>query len=80
MEERNLVMNARAALDWVWSSLGSSTGVTLQSKPLPEPELLRTPARPMTGFFSTLSAEQKKKALSYTGEEVFGNSAFKRAK
>lgn len=70
-------MNARAAFNWV-RSLGSYTSVTVASKPLLEPELLKK-ARPMTGFFATLSAEQKKKALHYTGDEAFGNG-FRRAK
>jgi hypothetical protein len=49
--------------------------VTLQDKPLAEPELLRTP-RSMNGFFAGLTPEQKKRALAYRGEEDHGDPAF----
>ncbi len=52
------------------------TGVQLLDKPLPEPEAVNAKSRPMTGFFAGLSAEQKKQALSYRGEEAHGDKEF----
>lgn len=46
------------------------------SKPLPEPELLCAEARPMTRFFTSLTAEQQKRALSYRGEENHGDPKY----
>lgn len=54
-----------------WTSL-----VRLTDKPLPEPEPVNAKARPMTGFFAGLTAEQKKKALEYRGEETHGDKSF----
>jgi len=51
--------------------------VTLQDKPLAEPELVHSP-RPMTGLFATLTVEQKKMVLDYCGEESFGDPTFAR--
>ena len=72
-------MNARAALNWVWSLTGASR-VTHSSKPLAEPELLQSEARPMTGLFASLSAEQKQAALNYRGPELVGDESLKRAR
>jgi hypothetical protein len=49
---------------------------SLTDKPLPEPEPLNAKARPMSGFFAGLSAEQKKEALEYRGEESHGDKSF----
>ena len=54
-----------------WANL-----VRLTDKPLPEPEPVNAKARPMSGFFAGLSAEQKKRALEYRGEESHGDKAF----
>jgi hypothetical protein len=48
-------------------------------KPLPEPEPVNAKARPMTGFFATLSAEQKQRALAYRGDENHGDQELLRA-
>ena len=50
--------------------------VTLQDKPLAEPEPVFGQGRPMTGFFATLSAAQKARALAYRGDENHGESEF----
>ena len=47
-------------------------------KPLPEPEPFCATPRPMTGFFATLTPEQKKLALGYRGDETHGDKAFAR--
>lgn len=52
------------------------TRVRLKDKPLPEPDPMNAKARPMRGFFAGLTAEQKKRALAYRGEENHGDSAF----
>ena len=72
-------MNARFAIDWV-RSFGRGSQVTCEPKPLPEPELLKPKARPMTGLFASLSAEQKKAILGYKGLELVGDDAFKRVR
>ncbi len=59
---------------------GHFSRVKLEAKPLAEPEAVNAVERPMTGFFATLTAEQKKKALSYRGDEEFGSTEFLRAK
>ena len=41
-----------------------------------EPELLCGKPRPMTGFFASLTEDQKKRALAYRGEENHGGSEF----
>jgi hypothetical protein len=46
--------------------------VTLQAKPLPEPEPLRPAARPMTGFLATLTEEQRAAAVAYCGNDHLG--------
>lgn len=51
------------------------TGVQFQDKPLPEPEAVNAQARPMTGLFASLTAEQKKQALEYRGEETHGENS-----
>lgn len=66
-------MNAVAAkLAGLWH------GVTLRHRDLPEPEPVYGAARPMTGFFATLSPEQQKRALSYRGQENHGGPEFLR--
>jgi hypothetical protein len=47
-------------------------------KPLPEPEPFCATPRPMTGFFATLTQEQKKLALEYRGDETHGDNALAR--
>lgn len=54
------------------------TGIQLLEKPLPEPEPVNAKARPMTGIFAGLTAEQKKQALDYRGEEDHGDQAYLR--
>jgi hypothetical protein len=66
-----MTMNALAKLSRGWANL-----VRLTDKPLPEPEPLNAKARPMSGFFAGLSAEQKRKALEYRGEESHGDKSF----
>lgn len=50
--------------------------VKLQDKPLAAPEPVFGAPRPLTGFFAGLSADQKKLALAYCGEESHGDPAF----
>jgi hypothetical protein len=64
-----------AALKRCLSSLYAC--VTLQDKSPAEPECLHS-ARPMTGFFATLTSEQQKAALEYRGEENHGDPEFAR--
>lgn len=52
----------------------------LLDKPRPEPEPVYTRTRPMTGFFATLTDEQKARALAYKGQEDFGDLSFPRVK
>lgn len=54
------------------------SGVTLHSKPLPEPEALRPAARPVTGFFALLSDEQRKAVLANCDDDFHGSSEFRR--
>lgn len=62
-------MNFRAA----WNGLFSP--VTLQDKPLAEPQPFYR-ERPMTGFWNTLTDEQKKRVLSNENDPHFGDPAF----
>lgn len=48
----------------------------LTHKPLPAPERVYGKPRPMTGFLATLTDEQKKRALEYTGPENIGDKEF----
>jgi hypothetical protein len=57
---------------------GMFSTVTLQAKPLAEPEPVYGQPRPFTGFFSTLTPEQKARALAYRGDENNGDPAFAR--
>lgn len=52
--------------------------VTMQAKPTPEPEPVRPPARPVTGFFAMLSDEQLKATLAYCGDDNHGDDEFRR--
>jgi hypothetical protein len=52
--------------------------VVLQDKPLAQPEPDFGQPRPMTGFFSGLTAAQKASALAYTGEENHGEPDFQK--
>ena len=52
--------------------------VTLQDKPLAEPEPAFGKGRPLTGFFANLTPEQKARALAYKGEENHGDSGFQK--
>lgn len=63
-------MNALKKLGAAWSR------VTLSPKPLPEPEPVYSAARPITGFFAGLTAEQKARALAHTGDDSHGDSAY----
>ena len=45
----------------------------LEKKQPAPPERVRGRARPMTGFFQGLTAEQKKRALEYKGPEWHGD-------
>lgn len=45
---------------------------------LPEPEPFCATPRPMTGFFATLTDEQKKLALKYRGDDTHGDKSFAR--
>ena len=65
-------MNVRAAFSGFWSS------VTLQAKPLAEPEPVYGAPKPMRGLFSQLSKEHQKLVLNYQGDENHGDAAFKR--
>jgi len=56
------------------------TNIRLIDKPLPEPEPVNAQPRPMNGFFAGLSAEQKKQALAYRGDESHGDKSFCHAK
>lgn len=38
---------------------------------LAEPEPVNTVARPMTGFFTTLTEEQQRRALEYRGPDYY---------
>lgn len=46
--------------------------VQFHGRPVVEPEPLRPQARPMTGFISTLSQEQRAAVFSYCGEDTHG--------
>lgn len=52
--------------------------VRLADKPRPEPEPVNAVERPMTGLYSSLSADQKKRALSYRGNENHGDPRYRR--
>jgi hypothetical protein len=58
---------------FAWLS-GLPRMVQLQGRPTVEPEPLRPQARAMTGFLSTLSAEQRKAALAYCGDDAHGDT------
>jgi hypothetical protein len=49
----------------------------VQKTQIREPEAVNAHPRPMRGFFSTLTPEQKKAVLEYAGEEGFGDSKLK---
>ena len=49
--------------------------MSTEDKPRPEPECLYPP-RPMTGFFTTLTDNQKKAALAHRGDDSYGDPAF----
>jgi hypothetical protein len=63
------------ALGWVKSHLFQ--GVTVQSKPLPEPEPVFCERRPATGLFAALTLEQRARVLRYHGVENFGDPEFR---
>ncbi len=50
--------------------------VVFTPKALPEPEPVYGKRRPSVGFFANLTPEQKKRVLSYRGEENHGDSSF----
>lgn len=51
----------------------------VQDKPLVAPEPAYGKPRQMTGFLATLSPENQKKALEYTGPDNFGPVEAKKA-
>lgn len=55
-----------------------SLSVWFRDKPLPEPEPFCAKPRAMTGFWATLSEEQKKLAHDYRGPENHGDKEFAR--
>lgn len=55
-----------------------SLSVWLAGKPLPEPEPFCAKPREMTGFWSTLTDDQKRRALAYRGEESHGDKELAR--
>ena len=65
------------SMDWLpWRK----REVTLQAPPPPEPESLYERGRPMTGFFATLSPEQRARMHARRGmpEENLGNNEHRR--
>lgn len=48
-------------------------------KKLQEPEACYAKPRAATGFFASLTEDQKKKALEYRGRENFGSKEFHKA-
>jgi len=42
-----------------------------------QPEPLPQKRKPMTGFYASLTKEQKEKALKYQGPENYGDPAFR---
>jgi hypothetical protein len=68
-----MTMNALAHKLFGWAR------TQFQDKPLPEPDPINAKARPMRGFFAALTADQKKQALSYRGDENHGDRNFVRS-
>ena len=56
----------------------SASRVFLSPKPLPEPEPLYRDGVRLPGLWSSLTPEQKAKALAYRGEENHGSDEFRR--
>lgn len=54
-------------------SLWNGSRITLQAKPPKDPEPVNATPRSVTGFFSSLSADQKRAALDYKGAENHGD-------
>jgi hypothetical protein len=54
------------------------SSVTLQAKPLAEPEPVYGKERPLTGFLATLTNEQKARVRAYSGDENHGDPEFAR--
>jgi hypothetical protein len=52
--------------------------VSLQDKPLAEPEPVFGAPRPLTGFYAGLTSEQKKLVMEYNGDETHGDPEFLR--
>ncbi len=67
-------MNALAQRVYGWAR------VQFTSPQLPEPEAINAKPRKMTGFFASLSPEQKQQALTYRGEESHGSADFRRVR
>lgn len=57
---------------------GKCSEVSLEPKPLAEPELVYNP-RPMVGFFAGLTIVQQSQALAYRGDEDHGDPEFLRS-
>ncbi|RJG46636.1 hypothetical protein [Mesorhizobium sp. DCY119] len=53
-----------------------SLSVWFWDNPRPDPEPFCAKPRPMTGFWSTLTEEQKARAMKYRGEENHGDKEF----
>ena len=49
-----------------------SKRIALQAKPPAAPEPLRPQGRPMTGFLSTMTLEQRRAAMDYNGLDTHG--------
>jgi len=69
----HLVKEAPAMDNKAELPLETSNNISSVSKHLPIGGSLATPPRPMTGFFASLSPEQKAAALSYCGPEDLGD-------
>jgi hypothetical protein len=54
------------------------SAVTLQDKPLADPEPVFGKPRPLTGFYAGLTPEQRKLVLEYDGDETHGDPEFLR--
>jgi hypothetical protein len=70
--------SVRAMNELVARFTGFFSTVTLQAKPLAEPEPVYGQPRALTGFYATLTPEQKARALAYTGDENHGDQTFAR--
>jgi hypothetical protein len=75
--ERKFEMTALARLAHDW--LGWGAKAESSAPPPRDPEPVYDSTRPVTGFFATLTAEQKAAALKYSGEDCYSAGEFKRS-